>query len=300
MTHTPQRRFAPEGASLSPAMEDYLKAIFHLGRGGDSVSTQALADRMEVSPASVTKMLKRLAEVRLVEYERYQGVHLTEAGRRVAVEILRHHRLLELFLTRALGYTWDEVHDEAELLEHFISEKLEARIAELLGHPSFDPHGSPIPTLDGELPHSDATRLWEQELYVPYEIFRVSDSDAGALKQLAELHLLPGITVVTLGRPPEGSVHLRIGRQEVLCPPKLCTKVWTFPSQQLRITADQLRSGETGTVHLLCGAGQRELGDLGLRPEAVLGRDEHGYCLEGKPLRLTPSQSRSVVISLAH
>ena len=298
MTHTPQRRFVPEGATLSPAMEDYLKAIFHLGRSGGSVTTQALADRMEVSPASVTKMLKRLAEVRLVEYERYQGVHLTEAGRRVAVEILRHHRLLELFLTRALGYSWDEVHDEAELLEHFISEKLEARIAELLGHPSFDPHGAPIPTLDGELPHSDSTRLWEQELYVPHEIFRVSDSDGEALKELAELNLVPGITVLTLGRPPEGMVHLRVGRQEVLCSPKLCAKVWTLPSQNLRVTADQMRMGESGTVHLLRGAGQRELGELGLHPEAVLSREQEGFVVAGKAIELTPLQARSLIVSV--
>ena len=298
MTYTPPRRFAPEGASLSPAMEDYLKAIFHLGRDGQIVTTQALADRMEVSPASVTKMLKRLAEVRLVEYERYQGVHLTEAGRRVAVEILRHHRLLELFLTRALGYTWDEVHDEAELLEHFISEKLEARIAELLGHPSFDPHGAPIPTLDGELLHSDHTRLWEQELYVPHEIYRVSDSDAEALKDLAELNLVPGITVVVLGRPPEGSVHLRVGRKEVLCPPKLCTKVWTMPCRGLRVTADHLGVGEGGTIHLLYGPGQRELGELGLRPGAQLSREPQGYLLDGQKLALSPCQARFVVLSV--
>ena len=280
-------------------MEDYLKAIFHLGRGGESVTTQALADRMEVSPASVTKMLKRLAEVRLVEYERYQGVHLTEAGRRVAVEILRHHRLLELFLTRALGYTWDEVHDEAELLEHFISEKLEARIAELLGHPSFDPHGAPIPTLDGEIPQNESACLREQELYVPHEISRVSDSDAEALKELAELNLVPGITVVTLGRPPEGLAHLRVGRQEVLCPPELCSKVWTVPSQELRITADQLKSGETGEVHLLRGAFQRELTDLGLGTGVVLTRGDNGYSIEGQGIALEAVQARSIVISVA-
>ena len=279
-------------------MEDYLKAIFHLGRGGGNVTTQALADRMEVSPASVTKMLKRLAEVRLVEYERYQGVHLTEAGRRVAVEILRHHRLLELFLTRALGYTWDEVHDEAELLEHFISEKLEARIAELLGHPSFDPHGAPIPTLDGEIPQNESACLREQELYVPHEISRVSDSDAEALKELAELNLVPGITVVTLGRPPEGLAHLRVGRQEVLCPPQLCAKVWTVPSQELRITADQLKTGETGLIHLLRGAFQRELTELGLGTGVVLSRGESGYSIEGRVLALEVEQARSIVISV--
>ena len=146
MTQTPKRRFSPEGLTLSPAMEDYLKAIFTLGRQGNAVSTQALARRLQFSPASVTKMIKRLAEYKLVSYEKYQGVHLTESGRRVAVEILRHHRLLELYLTQALGFSWDEVHEEAERLEHFISEKLEAKICDFLGNPDFDPHGAPIPT----------------------------------------------------------------------------------------------------------------------------------------------------------
>jgi DtxR family Mn-dependent transcriptional regulator len=280
-------------------MEDYLKAIFHLGRSGQSVTTQALADRMEVSPASVTKMLKRLADVRMVEYEKYQGVSLTEAGRRVAVEILRHHRLLELFLTRALGYTWDEVHDEAELLEHFISEKLEARIAELLDHPSFDPHGAPIPTLDGDLPHSDHSQLAEQDLYLPYEVTRVSDSDAEALKELASLCVVPGITVTLLGRPPEGLYHLRVGRREVLCPPALCSKVWTRPLQALRITADQLRSGERSVIHLLRGAQQREIGAMGIGPEKPLERTVDGFTSRGRDLALTEEQARSVIVTLA-
>lgn len=279
-------------------MEDYLKAIFHLGRSGENVTTQALAHRLEVSPASVTKMLKRLAEVRLVEYAKYQGVLLTESGRRVAVEILRHHRLLELFLTRALGYTWDEVHDEAELLEHFISEKLEARIAELLGHPSFDPHGAPIPTLDGELPQSDHTLLSEQDLYLPYEVSRVSDSDARVLQELAALLVVPGITVTLLGRPPEGLYHLRVGRREVLCPPALCAKVWTRPLQALRLTADQMVSGECSVVHLLRGGEQREIGALGLGPEMPLERTEQGFTSHGQSLPLTHEQARSVIVTL--
>lgn len=299
VTYTPPRRFAPDGLSLSPAMEDYLKAIFHLGRSGESVTTQALADRMEVSPASVTKMLKRLAEVRMVKYEKYQGVFLTESGRRVAVEILRHHRLLELFLTRALGYSWDEVHDEAELLEHFISEKLEARIAELLGHPSFDPHGAPIPTLDGELPHSDHARLKEQELYMPYEVSRVSDSDAEALKELAELCIVPGVTVVLLGRPPEGLYHLRVGRRELLCTPALCSKIWTYPQPKLRVTADQLEVGEEAAVYLMREAAHNEMGALGLSLEQPLTRAEHGFSSLGKPLSLTEEQARLVIVTLA-
>ncbi len=279
-------------------MEDYLKAIFHLGRSGDNVTTQALADRMEVSPASATKMIKRLAEVRLVEYEKYQGVLLTESGRRVAVEILRHHRLLELFLTRALGYSWDEVHDEAELLEHFISEKLEARIAELLGHPTFDPHGAPIPTLDGEMPQSDHGRLSEQELYVPHEVSRVSDSDPESLKELAAFCIVPGATVTLLGRPPEGLYHLKVGRREVLCSPTLCSRVWTHPTQTLRLSADQLHCGEGSVVHGLGGSEQREMGALGLAPGKSLERTEDGFASQGQALGLSSEQARSVIVTL--
>lgn len=279
-------------------MEDYLKAIFALGRSGESVSTQALADRMRVAPASVTKMLKRLSDVRLVEYEKYQGVRLTESGRQVAVEIVRHHRLLELFLTRALGYTWDEVHDEAELLEHYISEKLEARIAEALGHPAFDPHGAPIPTLDGDLPHTDHTWLAEQELYVPYEVTRVSDSDAGALKQLADHGVGPGITVSLLGRPPLGCYHLRVGRKEVLCAPELCRKVWTRPAEVLRVTASQMEVGENASVYRLRGSHERDIQALGVGLESILERTATGYACGDKSVPLTCEQCLCITVTI--
>src|SRR5690554_613503 len=147
------------GASLTSAGEDYLKAILELG--GTLVKTQELAGVLNVSPASVTGMLKKLAELRLIDYERYQGASLTTAGRKVALETLRHHRLLETYLAEALGYSWYEVHDEAEKLEHHISEEFEERIAELLGHPEYDPHGDPIPGRDGSLPGSQGRPLTE-------------------------------------------------------------------------------------------------------------------------------------------
>lgn len=146
---------------LSEAQEDYLKQVLLLGSGEGMgrledtlpVSTQSLADRMQVKPASVTGMLKKLAELGLVEYEAYRGVRLTEAGYKVALEVLRHHRLIEAYLHQALGYGWEEVHAEAEKLEHHISEAFEQRIAEWLGHPSHDPHGDVIPSAALELPH---------------------------------------------------------------------------------------------------------------------------------------------------
>ena len=140
-----------ERAALSAQAEDYLKALYHLGQLG-TVNTQSLADERGVSAASTTAMLRKLSEQGLVDHKPYQGAVLTERGEKLALEVLRHHRLLELFLTRVLGYGWDEVHAEADKLEHVISEQLEARIAQALGDPHYDPHGHPIPRLDGSVP----------------------------------------------------------------------------------------------------------------------------------------------------
>lgn len=155
LNRRPKRRLPPpNGLNLSPAMEDYLKAISLLDGQSKIVATQALADRMKVSPPSVTNMVKRLAKAELIEYEPYRGVRLTRSGRDVAVEMVRHYRLLKLYLVQALGFRWDEVEDDAERLEHYISEKLEDRISAALGDPSFGADGSPIPTLEGEVPFS--------------------------------------------------------------------------------------------------------------------------------------------------
>ncbi len=296
MTQTPPRRFVVEGLTLSPAMEDYLKAIFSLGRDGGAVSTQSLADRMSVSPASVTKMLKRLSDCRLVEYERYQGVTLTEPGRRVAAEILRHHRLLELYLTQALGFSWDEVHDEAERLEHFISEKLEARIAEVLGNPVFDPHGAPIPTLDGDFPPRLCQNLTEQELYLPYEVTQVSDSSPEDLKTLGQHNVVPGMTVSLLGRPPQGLYHLKVGRAECLVPRQLCAKVRTKPAERVSFSADQMEVGEDATILRLRGESRRELIRQGLVEQHVLSLDGRGYRMDQLPIELNQELARSVIV----
>ena len=133
---------------ISQAMEDYLKAIYELSRGEERVSTSRVAERLECTPASVTNMLQKLSSLNLVEYARYRGVKLTSAGTKVALEVLRHHRLIELYLSEVLGYSWDKVHAEADRLEHVISEEFEDRIDEALGFPAKDPHGDPIPTKD--------------------------------------------------------------------------------------------------------------------------------------------------------
>lgn len=188
--------------SISSAMEDYLKAIFELG--GEGVKTQPLADALGISPASVTGMLKRLDELRLVRHAPYRGATLTPAGRKVALETLRHHRLLETYLAEALGYAWHEVHDEAERLEHVISEDFEARIAELLGDPEFDPHGDPIPALDGRLPAAPGAPLTEFALADEVRVTRIVRQERELLEYLAARGVQPGARLRLEAREPRG------------------------------------------------------------------------------------------------
>lgn len=201
-----------QSARVTPAIEDYLKAIYTLQQQEGVVSTSMLGEQRGFKPGSVTGMIKKLAEMNLVQHTPYQGVQLTPAGERIALEVIRHHRLLELYLVEALGYSWDEVHDEAEKLEHHISEKLEARIAAHLGHPDVDPHGDPIPTLEGHLPATVDLHLADLPVGTPARIVRVRDQGADRLRYLADLGLIPGATVeVTECAPFDGPVSLRIG-----------------------------------------------------------------------------------------
>jgi DtxR family Mn-dependent transcriptional regulator len=196
---------------MSPAVEDYLKAIYTLGRAQSQVTTSLLAEHLGFKPASVTGMLKAIADLGLVAYTPYHGVELTPSGERIALEVVRHHRLIELYLVEALGYGWDEVHDEAERLEHHISEKLEARIAAHLGEPTFDPHGDPIPTRDGTLPAGSDARLAELAVGEAGYITRVRDQHPDRLRYLADLGLVPGalLTVVT-SAPFDGPLLVRV------------------------------------------------------------------------------------------
>ena len=179
---------------ISAAMEDYLKAIYRLQQIDDRVTTLNLAGELGLSGPSVTNMVKRLADLSLVEHNRYHGVHLTETGTKMALEVIRHHRLLELYLAEALGYDWDKVHDEAERLEHHVSSELETRIDELLGHPEYDPHGDPIPSLQGEVPSSAWHRLSEERPGSEVVLRRVSDRDSEHLRFLGEIGIVPGST----------------------------------------------------------------------------------------------------------
>lgn len=200
--------------AISHAMEDYLKAIHQIAEasGGAPVQTQALADRLEVSTASVTGMVKKLDQVGLVEHAPYRGVVLTPTGEQVALEILRHHRLLELYLVEQLGMSWEEVHAEADRLEHVISEGLEDRIAAALGQPDRDPHGDPIPARDGTVPSDPWQPLATAPTGTDVEILRVSDRDPRLLQYLAERGLTPGaIAHVDEVDALAGVITLRVG-----------------------------------------------------------------------------------------
>jgi DtxR family Mn-dependent transcriptional regulator len=203
----------------SPAIEDYSKAIYTLEtRADEPVSTNALAERLELTTGSVSGMLKRLDELGLISHVPYRGVRLTPEGRRVALEVIRHHRLLELYLAEALHMPWDRVHDEAEVLEHVLSEELEELIAAKLGHPTIDPHGDPIPSAELELDEYPTRSL---ESLVPGEqgtFVRVSDSDPAMLRYLAEQGILPGKRIDVLERQPFGGPLLVSvdGREQAL------------------------------------------------------------------------------------
>jgi DtxR family Mn-dependent transcriptional regulator len=187
-------------ADLTSAMEDYLKEIYHLQEAGGTVGTAALAARLGVAAPSVTHMVKRLHEVGLVRHSPYQGIELTTMGRTLALEVIRHHRLIELYLAEFLGMPWDKVHDEADRLEHVISEDLESRIAEKLGQPGFDPHGDPIPTFDGTVPETATRTLWDVPIGESAQIARVSDRDPGLLAFLSDISIVPGAIVTIRDR----------------------------------------------------------------------------------------------------
>lgn len=190
--------------TLTHAIEDYLKAIYELTTSHGRASTNHLSEKLEVTPASVSGMIKKLSETTppLVEYEKHRGVVLTQEGEKVALEIIRHHRLLELYLHQMLGYPWDKVHEEADRLEHVISEEFEARIAAALGDPSHDPHGDPIPTVELTLPPSTFTPLNKLRPGDQATIRRVRDTDPDLLCFLEARGLVPQIRVKVLEYSP--------------------------------------------------------------------------------------------------
>ena len=197
--------------ALTAPVEDYLKAVYEIERSGSASATTTLAARLGVAPASVSGMVRRLAEQGLLAYEPYRGATLTPAGRTAALRTLRRHRVLESYLTTVLGYPWDRVHEEAERLEHAASDELVDRMAHALGDPAFDPHGAPIPTREGRVDETVHATLAEVDVGVHARVVRVSDADGAMLRYLAKLGIRPGTPVVVVAREPfEGPIGVEV------------------------------------------------------------------------------------------
>jgi len=216
--------------SRSQSIEDYLKAMYKLQslqEGG--VSTSELAKEMGVANASVTNMVKRLSKLGMVNYQSYYGTTLTKSGEKIALEMIRHHRLLELYLKEMLGYSWDEVHEEAEKLEHYISEQFEDKIAELLNNPTVDPHGDPIPTKDGEMPIISSKKLSSVVTDFSCIVQRVKNQDSGILRKLEHSGILPGAEVTIIKREKNtGKLFLTVDGQEITLTESLATQIYVI------------------------------------------------------------------------
>ena len=187
---------------LTRSVEDYLKSVFHLTSQGGFATTSDIAEMLQVAPPSVSGMMKRLSETGLIEHVPYRGVQLTPQGRRAALQMIRRHRILEVYLTSKLGYDWGDVHVEAEQLEHAVSEKLIERMAESLGDPRYDPHGAPIPTAAGEIEETELVMLATIPVGKLVVLRQVGDEDSARLRYLAELGLLPGTRLEVIARQP--------------------------------------------------------------------------------------------------
>lgn len=212
----------------SPSIEDYLKAIYKLEEreGSPPVSTGDVGQAMDVSPASASNMIKRLDELGFLTYEAYEGATLTEPGRTVALEVLRHHRLLELYLKEVMGFSWDEIHEEAEILEHHISERFESRIEEMLDHPTRDPHGHPIPTREGTVDDLPTRSLADLAEGAGAHIDHIADEDGELLDLLEQRGLLPGAAVEVVDtRPLDGLLVVAVDGTEQLIGQPVAKKV---------------------------------------------------------------------------
>jgi DtxR family transcriptional regulator, Mn-dependent transcriptional regulator len=196
---------------VTPAVEDYLKAIYRLQQDGSAAMTNAIAERLGLRAASVTAMLQQLSEQGLADYTPYRGAFLTETGTAAALRVIRRHRLIELYLHQHLDVPLERLHDEAERLEHSISLYLEEKIAAKLGNPSFDPHGDPIPSSTGELPSQDLISLYEAPLNVPATVRHIPDDNPDMLRYVVSLGIIPGVVVkVTRREPFDGPAYLSV------------------------------------------------------------------------------------------
>lgn len=213
-------------SSLSRSVEDYLKAIYTLSTQGSTAATSDIARALDIQPASVTGMVKRLSEAGLVEHVPYRGVRLSTPGRVEALKILRRHRILETYLSERLGFAWEEVHDEAEMLEHAASERLIESMATALQNPSHDPHGSPIPTRGGEVEAFQYQTLAEVPIGVHAEVKEVRDDDAERLREMQAWGLIPGVQVMVAARQLiDGPVEVCVGEYDPDAPEESCRPV---------------------------------------------------------------------------
>ncbi len=217
---------ASELPDLTQPVEDYLKAIYELERAGSPAATTDLAEHLGVAPASVTGMVRRLAEQGLLTHEPYHGARLTVQGRRSALRTLRRHRIIETYLVSVLGYGWDEVHDEAELLEHAASDTLIDRMARALGEPNVDPHGAPIPSREGAVEEQRFLTLADLQAGARARVMRVEDEDPELLRHLKDLTLTPGCVVVVLEHAPYGGpIKLQAPDRAVVIGPALAERL---------------------------------------------------------------------------
>lgn len=200
---------------LSRSVEDYLKAILQITERADDAGTTAIAALLGIAPASVTGMIKRLAESGLVDHERYRGVRLTAQGRQAALSVVRRHRIIETYLIMKLGYDWSSVHDEAERLEHAVSNEMIERMAFALGFPQYDPHGAPIPTREGQIERTAYVKLADVEAGARVSLRQVEDDDSERLRYLKELGLVPPVVLTVVEKQPfRGPIRLRVGEHE--------------------------------------------------------------------------------------
>lgn len=227
---------------LSAPVEDYLKAIYELEQSGEAAGTNELAARLHIAPASVSGMVRRLAEQDLIAHERYRGARLTDAGRRAALRTIRRHRIIETYLTEALGYAWDRVHDEAERLEHACSDELVDRMAATIGEPAHDPHGAPIPTREGTVDERRFASIADLGVGDAVLVRRVSDEDGERLRYLAELGILPGVHLTMIARAPfDGPITIRIDGEERVIGPSLAAEVLVEDAPAARAPAPGTR-----------------------------------------------------------
>ena len=216
--------------SLTGPVEDYLKAIYAIGRGSVAVATNDIAQRLNLTPASVSGMVRRLADQGLLSYERYRGVTLTDTGRRAALRTLRRHRVIEAYLSGALDYPWDRVHDEAERLEHAASDELVDRMAAAIGEPVVDPHGAPIPSREGLVDETEYLSLADLGAGYGAKVVRVSDDDPEMLRYLGELAIIPGAELVVVSKAPyEGPISVRVSGAMLSIGPSLASQVLVAP-----------------------------------------------------------------------